>query len=407
MLARILLCAVGAAVLLTSAARAQQSPEWTACIASRQDPDERIRSCAAIITAGRERGRNLAIAYNNRGDGYWDKKDLDRAIADYTQAIRTDRSYATAFVNLGMVWRDKGEIDRALANFNEAIRVNPRSAFAYNNRGLAWRQKRELDRAIADFSEAIRLDPNYTLAYQNRANGYRDKGDLDRALADYTSALGLDSTIAALYGDRGVLMFRKGDLERTIADFSEAIRIDPKFALAYQNRGNAYRAKGDFERAIIDYSDAIRLDPTSAALYGDRGYAHFFKGAFAAAISDLGHANEIAANPYRMLFRFLAQAGLGESGAAELSASAARLKSKDWPYPAIELFLGQRSVERTLGVAGNPGNLCEANFYVGEWHLLRGDRDRARQSLQLAADGCPKNFYEHAGAVAELERLNR
>jgi rhomboid protease GluP len=55
--------------------------------------------------------------------------------------------------------------------------------------------------------------------------------------------------------------------------------------------------------------------------------------------------------------------------------------------------------------AGKPGDKCEAEFYIGEWHLLRGNNADARSALQAAADTCPKGFVEYDGAVAELKRL--
>jgi len=48
---------------------------------------------------------------------------------------------------------------------------------------------------------------------------------------------------------------------------------------------------------------------------------------------------------------------------------------------------------------------CEADFYIGEWTLIQGDKDDASVLLQRAVDTCPKNFIEYSGAVAELRRL--
>ena len=98
---------------------------------------------------------------------------------------------------------------------------------------------------------------------------------------------------------------------------------------------------------------------------------------------------------------------LDTAGAAELAANAARLKSKDWPYPAIELLLGKQTAERTLAAASKPSEKCEANFYVGEWHLIRRDREQAYKMLQTAVDSCSKTFYEHDAAVTELQRIHR
>ena len=75
---------------------------------------------------------------------------------------------------------------------------------------------------------------------------------------------------------------------------------------------------------------------------------------------------------------------------------------RDWPYPVVELFLGRCSPEMTLKAASKPDDRCEAQFYIGEWHLLRGNRASARIALANASAACPKAFMEHRGALAEL-----
>ena len=104
--------------------------------------------------------------------------------------------------------------------------------------------------------------------------------------------------------------------------------------------------------------------------------------------------------------RYLALAHLGQDGASELSANAARLKNKDWPYPVIDFYLGRRSFDDIRAAVRKPDEKCEAAFYAGEWQLLRGDKAQAKASLQIAADTCSKTFVEYSGAVAELKRIN-
>ena len=117
-------------------------------------------------------------------------------------------------------------------------------------------------------------------------------------------------------------------------------------------------------------------------------------------------ANELEENSYSMIWRYLARERAGENGSAELEANAARLKSKDWPYPVVELYLGGRSPADVLSIASKPNERCEAQFYSGEWHLLRGNRAAAATALQAAADTCSNDFDEYAGALAELKRLS-
>jgi len=52
-------------------------------------------------------------------------------------------------------------------------------------------------------------------------------------------------------------------------------------------------------------------------------------------------------------------------------------------------------------------NRCEANFYIAQWHLLRGQQAQALPLLNNAASDCPKHIVEYEGAVAELRRLQR
>jgi hypothetical protein len=71
----------------------------------------------------------------------------------------------------------------------------------------------------------------------------------------------------------------------------------------------------------------------------------------------------------------------------------------------LDLFLGGRTVAATLAAASDAPQRCEAQFYAGEWQLLRGERAGAVAALKAAAETCPKSFIESKGARAELERI--
>jgi lipoprotein NlpI len=173
--------------------------------------------------------------------------------------------------------------------------------------------------------------------------------------------------------NRGLAYVAKQDSDRAIADYNEAIRIDTKSARAFFYRGIAYAAKQDSDRAIADYNEAIRLDPKY---------------------------------PNSVLWLYFARTRSGaHNAAAELATNAKNLKQPDWPYPVVELFLGRRTPEATLAAATKPNDRCEAQFYIGEWHLLRGDHPKAIAALNAAVDTCPKLFVEFLSARAELKRL--
>ena len=388
-------------------ATAQLSQNWTWCVNQNVSADLAISGCTAVIRSGKESPKNLARAFHNRANAYSDKGDKDRAIADYNEAIRLDPKDARAFNNRGTAYSDKGDNDRAIADYNETIRLDPKYARAFNNRGNAYGAKGDIDRAIADYNEAIRLDPKYATAFHNRGNAYGAKGDNDRAIADYNEAIRLDPKFAMAFNNRGTAYSDKGDNDRAIADYNEAIRLDPKDATAFNNRGNVYDHKGDNDRAIADYNEAIRLDPKFPTAFNNRGRLFFRNGDFLKAAADLLRANDLKPDAYAMLWRYLALGHMGQGGAAELSANATRLKTKDWPYAVIDLYFGRRSLDEMRKAASNADEKCESAFYAGEWELLRRHKAEAKASLQVAADTCPKTSVEHGGAISELKRLSQ
>jgi Tfp pilus assembly protein PilF len=58
------------------------------------------------------------------------------------------------------VYLSIGNLDRAIADFDEAIRRDPKDAKVYDHRAMAYRTKGDVSRAEADHAEAVRLDPN-------------------------------------------------------------------------------------------------------------------------------------------------------------------------------------------------------------------------------------------------------
>jgi len=197
------------------------------------EQDRRIAGCTRIIDDVGESNRNRRIAYDNRGTAWHAKGENDRAIADYTEAIKLNPKDVPAYNNRGTAWRDKGDLDRAIADYNVAMRFNTNDAAAYNNRGNVWHEKGDDTRAIADYTEAVRLDPKYALAYCNRGNAWHAKGENDHAVADCTEAIRLDPNNDLSYRIRGTIYFDIGNFAAAAQDLQRAneLAADPYAAL--------------------------------------------------------------------------------------------------------------------------------------------------------------------------------
>jgi len=274
-------------------------------------------------------------------------RNPDLAIPHCTRAIESGRHSGEELHRLylmrGVEWSAKRDHDRAIADYDAAIKLNPKSADAFHNRGIAWANKGEPDRAIADYDAAIRLDPRDSSPYAGRA------------------------------------------VERSI--------------------------KGDYPGAAADLDTAIKLDPKAAGAYFGRGRVRFYRGEWAGAVADLDQAGKLDPNAYTALWSYLARRRGGGEGDGPLKPYLAAASESVWPAPVIALYLGRAQPEAVIAAAAKASpprdrdQRCEAVFFVAQWHLLRGERERALPLLKEAQAGCPKNFMEYEGALAELRRL--
>jgi tetratricopeptide (TPR) repeat protein len=336
--------------------------------------DQSIAACDRVLSDPKLTGPDRAAAFSNRCGWWWTRKDPDHALSDCNEAIRIDPGAAAAYVNRGNAYLNKSDFERAFSDFNEAIRLDSRNAWAYAARGDLYKNRGDLDRAMADFNESIRLDPNYAMAFFFRGDLYK----------------------------------RKDDFEHALADLNESIRLDPNSGNAYFTRGSVSYLMGHNPEALEDFTKSIRLDPDNAAVYFNRGVVYFVIGGHVAdAEADFKKASELdPKDAYTALWLDLAERRNNDF--SHLTQAVKQLDMTAWPAPVIREFLGELSASQTVAAAfdNNPktklGHICEANFYSGEFAVLKQNRQEALRLLGLAASDCPRGFIESIAAIAEL-----
>jgi lipoprotein NlpI len=136
--------------------------DWNDCLGD--SPQAALGGCTRIIQAAREASRNRASAYHNRGLAYAALGDPDRAIADFSAAIRLEPGDPDNFISRGSAYSAKGDSSRAIANFDEALRIDPINARAYFNRALMNFYAGASPAALDDLYQVRELDPAYPYA---------------------------------------------------------------------------------------------------------------------------------------------------------------------------------------------------------------------------------------------------
>ena len=243
-----------------------------------------------------------AVAEFVKGLTYQNRRNYEKALEHYTEALRLNPQLAGAYNNRGNVYNSMGEHDCAIRDFIKAIQLRPDFADAYNNRGNAYDKRGDSDRAIEDFTKAIQLKPDLVEACYNLGGAYFKKGNFDRAVVEYTKAINLKPDYREAYYNRGVAYHNEGKVDLAIVEYTKAINLNPNYANAYNNRGVAYYGKGDYKKAIVDFNRAIDLSPDDAKTYYGRGDAYGDIGEFDKAIKDYNTA--IGLNPRLALVHY-------------------------------------------------------------------------------------------------------
>jgi tetratricopeptide (TPR) repeat protein len=170
--------------------------------------------------------RILAEGYNITGTQDLRDKKYDDALSSFTSAIQHKSDYVEAYLNRARTYSYKGDLDRAIADYTQALQIKP-DAVPFFERGSLYTRKGKEDLALADYNYAIKFKPDYWNAYLSRGYIYGNQRSYDLALSDFTKIIesSSDQFKAKAYLARGLTYSNLRDRERSISDYLKAIEL--------------------------------------------------------------------------------------------------------------------------------------------------------------------------------------
>jgi len=163
-----------------------------------------------------------SAALINRGNAWQAKEDLNRAVSDYSLAIRYEPQAADAYMNRALAYHKLQEMEKSMQDFNKAILLGIQDAQTYNNRGLLRASANDIPGAIADFEKACTLDPTYTDAWINKGLMHANSSDFRFAFNAFSDALRADPSSARAYYWRGMVQLSMGQIDDGCRDLKTA-----------------------------------------------------------------------------------------------------------------------------------------------------------------------------------------
>ena len=210
-------------------------------------------------------------------------QEFSEKITLATKAIAADDRYADAYVVRGQTYLSIASsnskkspraelneyVDRALADFDQALTLDSSSPWAFLGRGDAHTWKKHTEEAARDYDRALEADPLFDIAQQRlialhtaTARKQVAARQWRQALATLDPLLRPDESPSWLFQKREAHILRAQVYARTdkpqqaIDDLTTVLRVDPANRQALLLRGKLYHrleqgmsAKNDFERA--------------------------------------------------------------------------------------------------------------------------------------------------------------
>jgi tetratricopeptide (TPR) repeat protein len=140
--------------------------------------------------------------YMGEGLAYLSSDQLSAAEFSFTCIIRVVQpTYMPAYMSRAIVYTRYRDYQRAIADYTSAIRLSPDLLPAYNNRGILYTAIQEYEEAAADFDKVLEINPDYMAGYNNRSVLYAIQGEWDNAISMLQDAIqrsGIDTVYTRL-----------------------------------------------------------------------------------------------------------------------------------------------------------------------------------------------------------------
>jgi tetratricopeptide (TPR) repeat protein len=305
----------------------------------------------------------------------------------------------------GEAYRRKGDVDHALEDFDAAIKLNAENSDAYMQRCLLYHALRKDDQAIADCEMAKRTESNWQ-AQEAIASIQLARSDFDGAYDSLAALIKRQQPSERLPGPQ----FHRGRLSLFLYNRPGEAADD----LAQASDYALERFKMSIEGALpATYSVNRILLPFTFVPDGMHLLVWNHIARLRAGQDD---SKEFADHLDRMLTPIRAKLEqsipAGKKFEGDLGVEAEKRAFGPWPGAILALFAGKTTPDAVRAAADGEADSqlktrrgCEADFYLAEYLLTKGEQDNAIALLQSAADHCTDAVEEARLAKWELKRI--
>ena len=354
----------------------------------------------AVAFADYSRARSLLERPDVEGN-------LDKAVALFEAATRTDPRFALAHAGLGEAcWvlyeetRDPRWPPKALAATTEALRLDPDLPAVRVSLAIIYQGTGKLQEAAEELRRVLTLQPGNDDAHRLLGDILGEQGQIEEGIAELRAALALRPGYWRNQSFLGYALLKSGRYSEAAAAYRRVTELQPDNPRGFQMLGTAHQLAGDYPQALAQYERSLELGGDSKS-HTNIGTIHYAQGRYAEAATAFARAAGLepaSALAQRNLGD--AYAKLGEAGKARTAYEQAVKLSEEQlevnPMDANRLAwlavyeaklgrhaLAARDCARALALEASDG---EVHFASAVVHALAGRTSDALASLEQALD---------------------
>jgi len=217
---------------------------------------------------------------------------------------------------------------------------------------------------------------------------------------------------AQMFYERGLIYDRMGLAAHSRYDLNQSIIADPNFAPAYNVLGLYMLLSGSYEEAFEAFDSSLELDSKMDYTYLHRAVGLYQIKRYQLAQHDIEQFYLFdTKDPYRVLWRYIINSKIDKSKALTTLKTTTRDNDDNrYAWSIVDVIVGRITEKQFLEAIVNADydnyglaqRLCEGYFYLGQWHKISGDINKANYYFKLATTTNIHDFVEFKYALIEL-----
>lgn len=229
--------------------------------------------------------------------------DLERALAEFAQAIEVNPNLTQAHLGMADIYRMRGDYSRAEGRYSQAARLEPRNFDAQYFHGLMLHLLDRLPEAIQSYLRALNLRPADFKANLNLATAYYQLDENAQALPYAKRAVELNPQDGPARFNLGAIYAAMNRHQDAVREYQQATELMPLNAPLLLNLSDSLGKLERYEEMTNALLQAIKSEPTAAA-HERLGFARFRMGLFAEAKQSFSSALRLDADYFPALNGF-------------------------------------------------------------------------------------------------------